>query len=286
MPVSVIEHYGVQHNNHPSLDSNFYFGSGSSLEAQVRSGQVEIADQSAAHGFWKSRWGTFAPRVGFAYDVFGNGRDSVRGGYGISYERNFGNITYNASFNPPASAVLSVSCSTADASCDAMVTNENLGPLGQSIGAQYLPPVEFRHIDQNIEVEQTQFWSMSIQHQIAHGAIIEIAYVGAKGDHLYDLANVNEQGAGQVYLGDPVVQSNANCSEFRHHEFHHRHLAECLTRPNAQYTNINMRGSAAGSFYSGLNLRVQMQNIHQHRSESGRELHLVTFSRRVELHLR
>jgi len=40
-------------------------------------------------------------------------------------------------------------------------------------------------------------------------------------------------------------------------------IAECLTRPNPQYTNINMRGSAAGSSYNGLNLRVQMQNLHR-----------------------
>ena len=256
------EHYGVQHNNHPDLDSNFYFGSGGSLEAQVRSGQVQIADQSAAHGFWKSRWGTFAPRVGFAYDIFGNGRDSLRGGYGISYERNFGNITYNASFNPPASAVVSDACSPEDASCNATVTNQDLGPLGQSIGPQYLPPVELRHLDQNIEVAQTQFWSLALQHQFARGALFEIAYVGAKGDHLYDLTDVNEVGAGQVYLGDPVVQSNANCSNSGITNLI-TGIAECLTRPNPQYTNVNMRGSGASSAYDGLNLRVQVQNLHR-----------------------
>jgi hypothetical protein len=255
------EHYGVQHNNHPGLDSNFYFGSGSGIEAQVRSGQVEIADKSAAGGFWKSRWGTFAPRVGFAYDIFGNGRDSVRGGYGLSYERNFGNITYNASFNPPASAVISDNCSAEDASCNATVTNNDLGPLGQSIGPQYLPPVELRHLDQNIQVAQTQFWSLAVEHQIARGALVELAYVGAKGDHLYDVANVNQVGAGQVFLGDPVVQSNANCSNSGITNID-TGIAECLTRPNAQYTNLNMRGSAGSSLYSGLNLRVQMQNLH------------------------
>jgi hypothetical protein len=270
------EHYGVQHNNHPGLDSNFFFGSGSSLEAQVRSGQVEIADQSAAGGFWKSRWGTFAPRVGFAYDVFGNGRESIRGGYGVSYERNFGNVTYNASFNPPGSAVPSVACAPESASCVATVTNADLGPLGQSIGPQYLPPVELRHLDQNIEVAQTQFWSLSIEHQLAPGALVEFAYVGAKGDHLYDLANVNEQGAGQVYLGDPnAIGSNCvgsglyNINTFNALTASGEsaseaglNASECLTRPNAQYTNINMRGSAAGSSYDGLNVRVQMEDIH------------------------
>ena len=97
----------------------------------------------------------------------------LRGGYAIGYERNFGNVTYNASFNPPASAVISDTCNTGDASCVAVVTNQNLGPLGQSTGVSYLPPVELRHMDQNIDVAQTQFWSLAVQHQLAAGTVVE-----------------------------------------------------------------------------------------------------------------
>jgi TonB dependent receptor len=151
------EHYGVQHNNKPQLDSNFYFGSGSSIAETVRSGGVQIADKSSVGQFWAPRWGTVAPRIGIAIDPAGDGKNSIRAGYGISYERNFGNVTYNASFNPPASAVVSSNCGAGSATCTTVVTNNDLGPLGLSGRASYLGPVELRMPDPNIKTAQTQF---------------------------------------------------------------------------------------------------------------------------------
>jgi hypothetical protein len=238
------EYYGVQHNNHKNLDSNYYYGSGSDFFQQIRNGQVFTTPNSPIHGLWNPQYGTFSPRVGFAYDLSGNGRTSIRGGFGISYERNFGNVTFNVIQNPPNYAVVVLN-GTADRPIP--VTSSNTGPLAGSSGTVPLPPTSLRNVDENIRTAQTQFYSLALERQLATNTILSLQYAGARGLHLYDVKNINGQGSGNVFAGDPLSDGNGNVG---------------LTRLNNQYSNINNRGSSGDSYYQAMNVQFQSTNLH------------------------
>jgi outer membrane receptor protein involved in Fe transport len=231
------EYYGVQHNHNPNIESNFFFGSGDNIYEQIRNGSVKTTNETG--GYIDKKEKNFAPRFGVAWDVFGDGKWSVRSGYGISYERNFGNVTYNVIQNPPGYAVVSVTNGVDVASLP--ISNDNSGPLAGT-GSKYLPRVSLRAVDTHIPVAYASQYSFDLSHEVVPGTVLSAEYSGSRGIHQYTIANINRQFYGNIFLGDDPNNSPANAL-------------------NYQYSNINYRGAKGDSYYNALNIRVESANF-------------------------
>jgi hypothetical protein len=232
------ELYGPQHSQKPSNDANFFFGSGDNIFEQIRNGGVKTRVTAPNGRLWNLNKKQFAPKIGFAYDPFGSGKTSVRGGYGISYERNFNNVTFNVIQNPPNYGVVSFTQAGDNNGVPIPISTNNFSVYGTGTGTKALPNVTLRAVDPNIKPAYASNWSLSVEHQM-NGATASLSYVGTRGIHNYSIANLNKTYDGAVYSGD----------------------ANPTNKTNYQYGSINWRGADGDSYYHGLTAELRSADL-------------------------
>ncbi len=152
-------------NNHPNACQSLPLGAGMNTVALINPTNFGIKA-------FCTDYNNVAPRVGFSYDVSGKGNTTIRGAWGVFYDRIFDNVYGNSRFNAPQVAPITSNPTAFDGT-------QATGTI--STTQVYTATV----IDPHLRTPYTYHYNLAVSQQLDKDTSLTVGYVGAVGQKLF-----------------------------------------------------------------------------------------------------
>ncbi|MGB8321731.1 MAG: carboxypeptidase regulatory-like domain-containing protein [Candidatus Acidiferrum sp.] len=174
-------------------------GQQSTVFPTAPAGLLYPGDKGVPRGLIPTEWNGFAPRVGLAWDVTGQGRWLVTSAYGIFYD------PYYTGQGGPLQTPISAPpyLQTPQISVPNFADPYN----GQNpFNGSFAQPMTLLTLDPNLRLPYAQDWNLNVQRAFGNDWLLEVGYVGTKGTKLPRFIEANPA----VYIPGASTQNNAD----------------------------------------------------------------------------